>query len=40
MLQTMQYSQSQLIKWVSIENIISKTDIITNHFIIAEFIHY
>jgi hypothetical protein len=32
--------ETMRMKWVSIQNIISKTGIITDHFIIAEFIHY
>jgi hypothetical protein len=31
--------ETMTIKWVSIQNIISKTGIITNNFIIAQFIH-
>ena len=33
------YFETMTIKWVSIQNIISKTGIITNHFILAKFIH-
>ena len=31
--------ETMAIKWVTIQNIISKTGIITNYFIIAKFIH-
>ena len=33
------YFETMTTKWVTIQNIISKTGIITDHFIIAKFIH-